>query len=59
MLKQTLIETLNHHGVETADNGHFVNVKEVYSLNGIPGYDWKVFYFEHWTMKDLLRYLGY
>lgn len=59
MTKQTLIATLEQHGITCADNGHFVNVKEEYTINGVPGFDWKCFYFEHWTMKDLLRWLGY
>ncbi len=59
MTKGILIETLQKHGIATADNGHFVNVKEEYTLNGIPGHDWKAFYPECWTMKDLLRWLGY
>ena len=59
MNKQLLISTLEHHGVECADNGHFVNVKEKWTLNGVPGFDWGPFYFDHWTMRDLLRDLGY
>lgn len=59
MTNQRLIETLNHHGVETVDNGHMVAVKEVYSLHGVAGHDWKTFYPHTWTMRNLLRYLGY
>lgn len=59
MTKQALMSTLQQHGVHCVDNGHYVNVKEEWTLNGVPGHDWRVFYYEHWTMKDLLRYLGY
>lgn len=59
MTNQLLIDTLALHGVEAIDNGHMVSVKEVWSLNGVAGFDWKTFYPQCWTMKDLLRYLGY
>lgn len=59
MTNALLITTLNQHGVETVDNGHMVSVKEHWSIGGKAGFDWKTFYPHAWTMKDLLRYLGY